>query len=120
MNDTELAIQFAKFYIENCKKFKEWNEKYHIENDTALSKWETILQALEEKAERDNPKPLTLEQLNERICKPVYIVDHYNAIDSWFIVGNNDWYTDGYEDSDAVQLYGKTWFAYDYEPKESD
>lgn len=31
------------------------------------------LQALQEKLERDNPQPLTLEQLKERVNKPVYV-----------------------------------------------
>lgn len=106
MNDIAQAIEYLK------------ERKANQITEYKIKSYDLAIQALQEKADRENPKPLTLEQLEEHICKPVYIVDHYNVIDSWFIVGNNDWYADGYEDSEAKQLYGITWWAYDHEPKE--
>jgi hypothetical protein len=93
------------------------------------------IQDLQEKAERENPKPLTLEELKERENKPVYVK----------LLNNRTYYKDTIEESfttwcfinckaNAFKIrtpqgnlleryenhYGKTWIAYDYEPKEAD
>lgn len=88
--------------------------------------------ALREKAEREDPKPLTLEELRQMDGEPVWVcdlgdkdfvhccvvqistplkyqdIDHYNSA---LIPGvEHDWYSFG--------EYGKTWIAYRYKPKE--
>lgn len=88
--------------------------------------------ALREKAEREDPKPLTLEELRQMDREPVWVVelddkahgeycviqigeplpyqdiDHYNSA---LIPGiEHDWYSFG--------DYGKTWIAYRHKPKE--
>jgi hypothetical protein len=86
--------------------------------------------ALRMKEARDNPKPLTLGELRERDGKPVWTVT--NGVD-----GSGRWelitfttlcacpfrqvitmtnLIDGQEDYD-LDSYGKTWRAYDCEPK---
>jgi hypothetical protein len=64
----------------------------------------------EEKAERDNPKPLTLEELKERIGKPKYVVSLLGRFKPNWMLGEPTTYLPAKE-------YGKTWLAYDYEPK---
>lgn len=70
------------------------------------------IDALKEKAERENPAPLTMEELVQMDGVPVWIKDKYSS---------------GYEFSeDAADYfegrnpkeYGKTWIAYRHKPKE--
>lgn len=88
--------------------------------------------ALQEKAEREDPKPLTLEELRQMDGEPVWVVDlrpksvnkycvisisaplkyqdidHYNVA---YIPGTeHDWY--------SFDEYGKIWIAYRHKPKE--
>lgn len=73
---------------------------------------ELAVVALREKAERENPAPLTMEELVMMDCEPVWIRDKHSS---------------GYEFSaDAADYfegrnpkeYGKTWVAYRHKPKE--
>ena len=83
------------------------------------------LQALEEKAMRESPQPLTIEELKNRIEQPVYI-QCLDVNEGFWVIRNTSaemvtntprkaimfhmrWYY--YDD------YGKTWAAYDYERK---
>lgn len=74
---------------------------------------DTALEALNYMEERDNPKPLTLAQLKERVDKPVWIEyiqgSAYEGRDGWMIV----------RDYWAWDSCGKTWLAYDHKSKES-
>lgn len=58
-----------------------------------------IINAIRAKAERENPKPLTLEELRKRDGKPVYIIDGKkgNDVDGWYIasISQHDIETDG-------------------------
>lgn len=68
--------------------------------------------ALRSQQERDNPKPLTLEELRQRDKKPVWHVNLLNHdCDCWRIFWMIDY-------KDELDDYGKTWLAYDQEPKE--
>ena len=73
---------------------------------------ELAVVALQEKAERENPAPLTMEELVQMDAVPVWIKDKHSS---------------GYEFSeDAADYfegrnpkeYGKTWIAYRHKPKE--
>lgn len=85
--------------------------------------FEIALSALREKAERENPKPLTLEQLKERVGKPVWIQkEHYGEYkvfkkhhDSLNKYGKRYWFAD--KEILFECHYGETWLAYDHEPK---
>lgn len=82
--------------------------------------FEIALSALREKAERENPKPLTLEELKERVEKPVYIMwrpdENWRFAESgWVVVELDGEFIDGY----SFKNYGQTWLAYDHEPKEA-
>jgi hypothetical protein len=89
------------------------------------------VQAIKEKLVRENPQPLTLKELKERAGKPVWTVTN-GVVGSgrWEIV---DFQKPQYDDREVLTLanlsdglydcfadnYGKTWIAYDHEPKEA-
>lgn len=89
-----------------------------------ISAYNITLSILREKQERDNPQPLTLEQLKERIGKPVWIKNKYGKIfcrvlafylDSLSPDSRRFIFTDG--EPLFVGQHGTEWDAYDYEPK---
>ena len=79
--------------------------------------------ALKEKAARDDPRPLTLEELRQMDGEPVWVkADHYGTFADVVRIH-------GKESGDAfvgVKIcyrlqengYGKTWIAYRHKPKE--
>lgn len=81
------------------------------------------LEALREKAEREDPLPLTLEELRQMDGEPVWIkADHYGIFADVVKIR-------GREDGDCFvgvticnrlqeNGYGKTWIAYRHKPKE--
>lgn len=81
---------------------------------------ELAMQALNEKAERENPAPLTLEELRQMDGEPVWIVWPDGRIESkWWIVGNYDWHMMEFNDDTSMKrYYGKTWNAYRHKPEE--
>ena len=79
--------------------------------------------ALREKAEREDPKPLTLEELRQLEGQPVWIkAKHYGIkADVVRILGKEDGDAFiGFEINHRLQEngYGKTWIAYRHKPKE--
>lgn len=79
------------------------------------------LLALQEKAERENPQPLTVEQLKERVGKPIW--DNCNR--EWFILniiwadeetGKVDWLEDTAEYNHGYSAEEQRF--YKYKPKE--
>lgn len=86
---------------------------------------EIILDALCEKFVRENPQPLTLEQLRERDGKPVWITSGKDAVcaySGWAIVGRY------YDDTVALYVPDNVYYevaikhgtiiVYDYPPRE--
>lgn len=92
--------------------------------------FEITLSALREKAERENPKPLTLEELKDRHGKPIYAVDGEGHA-CWVVVNAFDeecadnefgaWQFFYYDMQDCTkdELHPMGWLAYDHEPKEA-
>jgi hypothetical protein len=81
------------------------------------------LVALREKAKREDPKPLTLEELRQMDGEPVWIkADHYGVFaDVVHILGKDDGDAFiGFKINYRLQEngYGKTWIAYRHKPKE--
>lgn len=78
-----------------------------------------VLDALREKRERENPKPLTIEELHGMIGEPVWVqgpgLPQYGR---WGIVeeafGNSLYLVNDFTCHDI----GKTWIAYRHKPKE--
>lgn len=99
--------------------------------DLHMSSIYLAIDALREKQERDNPKPLTLEQLRERNGKPVYIRTG-EGNEGWgicertgdsFMFGefepDSDFYNMTYNDPVGhFGLHVLSWLAYDHKPKE--
>jgi len=84
--------------------------------------------ALRARQERENPKPLTLEQLHGMGGKPVWIVEHpewghwelSEDAGDYFEDRDEDFY--GMRHDDPTGRYGLHvlgWLAYDHEPKET-
>jgi hypothetical protein len=87
----------------------------------------TVLEALREKSERKNPKPLTLEELKQRVGKPVWVVTLSKGHESarWRVLERIEleiqW--EYYHFGNAVKDgagYGTTWLSYVHEPAESE
>ncbi len=83
-----------------------------------------IITALREKAERENPQPLMLDELREMDGEPVWIKGIEEGEAYWSIVlrvvdiGIYLLAVDDIDDYGSNDLYGKTWLAYHYKPKE--
>ncbi|WP_027399839.1 hypothetical protein [Anaerovorax odorimutans] len=80
-----------------------------------------IQDLLQEKAERENPKPLTLEELRERDGKPVWITGIYSKSGIWTLVETkvlSGLVKSFYNTKRYFDDYGINWLAYDHEPKE--
>lgn len=108
MTETEKAIAFFQ-HKAAMKRAAGYAEAGHY--DLALS-------ALREKQERENPKPLTLDELRDRNGKPIYIVSKEFG-DSWEIASYDKRRFFGRGLCYWLDDYGKTWLAYDHEPKEA-
>lgn len=92
------------------------------------------ISALRAQQERENPKPLTLDELRERDGKPVWIEYKHGAFVDWYKswailarVARNElgvekfiFKGEGHLGERQLSAYGKTWLAYDYPPKEDD
>ena len=80
--------------------------------------------ALQEKAERENPKPLTIEELKQMGGCPVYVIPLQPFQQQW-----EGWHL-MYDDCSGAAVpgieywnwsledYGETWIAYRHKPKE--
>lgn len=111
-----------------CAELDKANNDYCGENiEKFIEAGRLAIQALKEKQERDNPQPLSLEQLKEREGKPVYIVSGDKR--GWSILylrgATADQYTffsltgtaEGMTATPVfISNYNETWVAYDYEP----
>lgn len=80
--------------------------------------------ALREQAERDNPQPLTLDELREMDGEPVWITSENGTGGTWALIrtGKHDvlFACCAYGTSRWAIEYCKTWLAYRHKPKEAD
>lgn len=89
-----------------------------LNSETFSEYRELVLAALREKTERDDPKPLTLEELRERDGKPVWCREIGAGIEEWTIGDPRKRRRIGLMQAFYFSNYGTTWLAYDYPPKE--
>lgn len=80
-------------------------------------------EALREKEARENPQPLTFEELRQMDIEPVWVVPAKDQcmIPEWCVYENEYGiaYIPGYEGWKwELKNYGKTWIAYRHKPKE--
>lgn len=117
MNKYDEAINLLQIEI-NRINYADQCDQAHSSQLHKKNCYKVALEALKQASERQNPQPLTLEQLKERVGKIVYI-------------NKKPYYVD-LNDVEEIQIrsnanrsltilkecnYGKTWFAYDHEWK---
>ena len=108
---------------EAIKRIKNHMEVHRIGKFQHIYIFEALtmaIDALREKAEREDPKPLTLEELRQTVGTPVYIVRSSSPFGEWEIFTN--WFDDGFSCEDETfyftKSYGTRWKAYRHKPKE--
>ena len=92
-----------------------------------------IMEAIQEKLERENPKPLTIEELRQMDGEPVWVTDPEEPAVSVYCTIDvctrfkedrvNDKHSEAMIPGDGFSYYsfdkyGKTWTAYRHKPKE--
>ena len=81
-----------------------------------------IKEAIKEQLDRDNPQPLTIEELRQMDQEPVYVVPLNHGKDTaaeWCVMWHDEAAIPGDECwAWPINNYGKTWIAYRYKPKE--
>lgn len=108
MNDIEI-LERAKDYV--GVRYINGEAEAYI-NNCLLQAIRSGAAALRAQAERENPQPLTLEQLRERIGRPYYHVSHVgNKNNKWVILQK------AIGEHPEDYHYGEWWLAYDHEPK---
>lgn len=115
-----MTVQEAIMVLHSpCAHLKSYDE-YGIGIDDELQEAMQMAKvALREKAEREEPQPLTIEELKQMIGEPVWVqgpgIPEYGR---WGIVedafGNSLYLLNDFSCHDI----GKTWLAYRHKPKE--
>lgn len=110
----EAVISFAQ-YAQTKAEDEELKEFYRM-----------LEEALIIQRERENPQPLTLEELRQMIGEPIFIKRKYEAVGHWKILdsyGKCSTTEETFDFSDGefevLKHYGKVWLAYLYPPKEA-
>ena len=111
--------------IQNVIKIREQCYNYLLElgvddRTESVEAARITLEAVREKAEREDPKPLTLEELRQMDGEPVWMAWPDKRIKAkWWIVGNHEWNVMEFDDPIMAKRYGSVWVAYRYKPKEA-
>jgi hypothetical protein len=123
LHDTERLISAARSVLKETQMFVWFDHEFITE---IVNRLESALRAQQE---REKPKPLTLDDLRKMEGKPVWTVTHgVEGSGRWEIV---EFQKPNYDDREIMTLtniaeglydcfadtYGKTWLAYDHEPK---
>lgn len=117
--DTEQAIELIGEFIdeaENNNMLENYTDDYVERQIKAHS---IALEALRAQQERENPKPLTEDELRARKNQPIYWYNIKKEVGDWRIVSK---YQDSHDfimfrdGASEVKSYGITWLAYDHEP----
>jgi hypothetical protein len=107
---------------EAIKRIQDHMETHRIIEGHGLYIYEALdmaIAALREQEERENPKPLTAEELVQLKGEPVWIVwPDCRIANKWWIVDSYDWHLMEFNDYFMMRRYGETWIAYRHKPKE--
>lgn len=78
------------------------------------------IEAIREQEERNNPKPLTIDELMKMNGQPIYVVCLKNGMCFWDVIFNASKYNCFMQitGSTGWELMGDTWIAYRYKPNE--
>lgn len=91
-------------------------EEYGIDIDDDLREaMQMGIDALREKAEREDPKPLTLEELRQMDGEPVWIDDWWEDSHGWELSMDASDYFEG--ERRTEKEYGSIWVAYRHKPR---
>lgn len=111
-----------------------FDDIYNYELKELWPALEFAVSALREKLERENPKPLTIEELRQMDGEPVWVTDPSEpAVSAYCTIDVcvrfkedrvNDKYSEAMIPGDGFSYYqfdkyGKTWIAYRHKPKEA-
>lgn len=127
MNEIEKAIETLRKIsdVETSKRYRELHEIKCFNYDLL-----TAIHALQEKLERENPKPLGLEEMKNMIgnpiwCKWLFPRDREFEPGGWFVIVKDDNEKLGFSAKKPLEYgcgvcgnknYGKTWLAYRHKP----
>lgn len=104
-----------------CLKTGSKMPDYYVSNDEVDEACEIACQAMREKIERENPKPIPYENLKNFIHRPVFIVD--GNVRCWTICNRVSKDFAHFSESVKCGVHlmkedcGVSWFAYEFEPK---
>lgn len=93
-----------------------WTMNSYPETKMPIIKWAFYDAFVREQEERENRKPLTLDELRQMDGEPVWIDDWFEDFHGWELSEDASDYFDG--DSRTVESYGTRWEAYRSKPKE--
>lgn len=125
-----MTIEEAIKRIQSHMRNHHIGEYPHIYIGEALN---MAIAALQEKAERENPAPLTIEELRQMDDEPVWVTDPSEpAVSAYCTIDvctrfkedrANDKYSEAMVPGGGFSYYqfdkyGKTWIAYRHKPKE--
>ena len=92
-------------------------DEYGIYIDDELKEaMQMAIEVLREKAEREDPQPLTLEELRQMDGEPVWIDDWWEDSHGWELSMDAEDYFIG--ERRTTTDYGSIWVAYRHKPKE--
>lgn len=82
--------------------------------------YKMALDALREKAEREDPKPLTIEELRQYEGQPVFLVIENIGVKTWAILDVSGDERTRFQNGVRLlnEVYGMTWQVYRHKPKE--
>ena len=94
-----------------------YDDIYDFELEELWPALELAVSALQEKLERENPKPLTLEELRQLNAGEVIWHKSLQELSgNWIVLRSHD--VNIFKSELTAARYGKTWIAYRHKPKE--
>lgn len=122
IRELESAIKLSRYYLGVTTGL---GDQLAINGLTRnIESREKAIAALREQEERENPKPLTIEELRQMDGEPVYVIPLEKSLkdkswEEWCVMDGDEAEVPGIEYwSWNLSAYGKTWIAYRHKPKE--
>lgn len=115
--------------VEQAIEIIERKSSIPYENETFIEDiepaYDMALSALRTLKERENQRPLILEELKQMLGEPIFIKRKYEAVGHWKILDSygkcsitEETFNFSDEDFEFSKNYGRGWLAYRYPPKE--
>ena len=115
----EQAITKLALHLMQCGMLMpiEWIDKNGEGSDTMLA-FNMAMQALREKQEWENPKPLTLDELREVDGEPVWFEDDEEETNNGWCIWSASHTRYWIDENKEIGNYGETWLVYRNKPGE--